>query len=170
MEKMVRTAIFSFTVGALFVFVVYGLDYLTGGKLLPKEKIIKSGYFYLETSGCLQRPQLITDFQTFEYYCNEYNDSNNVPSDGVRLIAFSSISVNPFDEVHILELDTTENEIIYAKAYQLVGKKKRKEEGYIFYDYFRTEPPNSNTKFCTQYLDAPWSGKGSSPDPRHSKY
>jgi hypothetical protein len=169
-DKVFNLSLIIMPIVFVLVSIVAGVDLLTGGKLLQKEKPIGSGYYYHENSECVQRAQLITDFDELLIYSDWYLENGFSPKDGVKLHAFNSLTLNPFKSVNIYNIDTLDNGLIYADIDQSFGKKgNRVRRGYVWYDYSKETPVDSVTKFCDLYLNIPWTnlyGPSSTPDPR----
>ncbi len=155
--------------------VVSIFDYLSDDSLFQRrKKIIEKCFFYYNSSNCIQRAQLVGDLKLFEDYCNWYILNDFSYSDGVKLLVLNSISINPYNEVYIYDIDTLDNGFVYASAFQHVyrGKKLVEVHGFVQYGNKKSNPPKNDMAFCDMYLDVPWAnvyGEGSSPDPRYQK-
>jgi|GEM_PF-3847121 len=142
-------------VGSIFLIVLVLLKAYFDFERSSRERIIDSGYFYFESDSCIQRVQLISEYETFMKYCDWYAQHNFSFKDGIKLAGIHSISLCPYEEVNIYSLDTLDNGIVFGKGYQEVahGQKRMKVHGFVLNIYKHDLPCKDSIKFCSQIFE-----------------
>ncbi|MFT7036092.1 MAG: hypothetical protein ACJA2S_004620 [Cyclobacteriaceae bacterium] len=140
-------------------------------EIFYESKVINSGYFYFKTSNCAQRVQMLDNIDALKNYNRWYSENGRNLDDGIYLEAFESKSLDPFELVNILSIDTLDNGLVYCHAYQNKYDGNtivRRYEGYIIYEYYDKNKLNQEIEFCSEYLNMSWQNLygRNSPDPR----